>query len=64
VGCNVSIYLTHGESTKDTEFELEMTWIGSETNNRHDLVPKDFLDVAEREAKNEDDEDEQMEEAE
>jgi hypothetical protein len=41
-----------------------MTWIGPETNNRHEPVPKDLLDDAEREARKEDDEDEQMEEAE
>lgn len=56
----VSIYLTHGESTKDKEFELEMSWIStSETNNLHQPVPKDLLDDAEAKAKAED-EDEEM----
>lgn len=57
---NNSIYLTHGESTKDKEFELEMTWIStSETNNLHQPVPKDLLADAETQAKK-DDEDEEM----
>jgi 20S proteasome subunit alpha 7 len=57
---NESIYLTHGESTKDKEFELEMTWIStSETNNLHQPVPKDLLADAETQAKK-DDEDEEM----
>lgn len=51
----VSIYLTHGESTKDKEFELEMTWISpAETNNLHQHVPKDLLDDAETQARKED----------
>ena len=59
-GLSVSIYLTHGESTKDKEFELEMSWIStSETNNLHQPVPKDLLDDAEAKAKAED-EDEEM----
>lgn len=52
-----SIYLTHGESTKDKEFELEMTWISStETNNLHQPVPKELLDDAEVQATKEDEE--------
>jgi 20S proteasome subunit alpha 7 len=52
--------LTHGESTKEKEFELEMTWIStSETGNLHQHVPKDLLEDAEKEAKK-DDEDEVM----
>jgi 20S proteasome subunit alpha 7 len=55
-----SIYLTHGDSTKEKEFELEMTWIStSETGNLHQPVPKDLLEDAEKEAKKED-EDEVM----
>ena len=63
-GSNRSIYLTHGESTKDKEFELEMSWISStDTNNLHQPVPKDLLDDAETQAKRED-EDEEMGDAE
>jgi 20S proteasome subunit alpha 7 len=52
--------LTHGESTKEKEFELEMSWIStSETKNLHQPVPKDLLEDAEKEAKK-DDEDEVM----
>jgi 20S proteasome subunit alpha 7 len=59
-----SIYLTHGESTKDKEFELEMSWISTtDTNNLHQPVPKDLLDDAETQAKKED-EDEEMGDAE
>ena len=54
---NCSIYLTHGESAKDKEFELEMTWISSaETNNLHQPVPKELLDDAEVQATKEDEE--------
>jgi len=62
-GVNSSIYLTHGESTKDKEFELEISWICEETKNRHEPVPKDLLDDAETQAKKED-EDEEMGDAE
>ena len=59
-----SIYLTHGDSTKDKEFELEMSWISTtETNNLHQPVPKELLDDAEAQAKKED-EDEEMGDAE
>ena len=55
-----SVYLTHGESTKDKEFELEMSWISStDTNNMHQPIPKDLLNDAETQAKNKD-EDEEM----
>lgn len=61
---NNRIYLTHGESTKDKEFELEMSWISTtDTNNLHQPVPKDLLDDAETQAKKED-EDEEMGDAE
>lgn len=57
---NCSIYQTHGVSTKDKEFELEMSWISTtETNNLHQPVPKELLDDAEAKAKAED-EDEEM----
>jgi 20S proteasome subunit alpha 7 len=58
------IYLTHGDSAKDKEFELEMSWISStDTNSLHQSVPKDLLDDAETQAKKED-EDEEMGDAE
>jgi 20S proteasome subunit alpha 7 len=56
--------LTHGDSAKDKEFELEMSWISSnDTNNLHQSVPKDLLDDAETQARKEDD-DEEMGDAE
>ena len=45
-----SIYLVHDDA-KEKEFELEMSWIGDETNGLHVPVPKDLLDEAERKAK-------------
>jgi 20S proteasome subunit alpha 7 len=45
-----SIYLVH-DDTKEKEFELEMSWIGSESNNLHVHVPKDLLNEAEAQAK-------------
>jgi len=44
------IYLVHDDA-KEKEFELEMTWIGDETNGLHLPVPKDLLDEAEQKAK-------------
>lgn len=47
------IYVAH-EDSKDKDFELEMTWISSlegPTRGRHEEVPKDLLDEAERAAK-------------
>ncbi|KAI0053096.1 20S proteasome subunit [Auriscalpium vulgare] len=44
------IYLVHDDA-KEKEFELEMSWIGDETNGRHVPVPKDLLDEAEQKAK-------------
>ena len=47
------IYVAH-EDSKDKEFELEMSWISSlngPTKGRHEQVPKDMLDEAERLAK-------------
>jgi 20S proteasome subunit alpha 7 len=68
------IYVAHEES-KDKEFELEMTWISASdgpTKGRHEHVPKELLEEAEKHAKkslepedddeDEDDEDEEMEE--
>jgi 20S proteasome subunit alpha 7 len=45
-----SIYLVH-EDAKEKEFELEMSWIGPETNGQHVAVPKDLFDEAEAKAK-------------
>jgi 20S proteasome subunit alpha 7 len=39
--------LVHDDA-KDKEFELEMSWIGDETQGRHLPVPKDLKDEAER----------------
>ena len=36
---------------KEKEFELEMTWIGAETNGLHLPVPQDLLKEAEDKAK-------------
>lgn len=36
---------------KDKEFELEMSWIGSETQGRHLSVPKELKDEAEQRAR-------------
>jgi len=44
------IYLVHDDA-KEKEFELEMSWIGPESNNLHVPVPKDLLDEAEAQAK-------------
>lgn len=44
------IYLVHDDA-KDKEFELEMTWVSPESNNKHVAVPKDLLAEAERKAK-------------
>ena len=45
-----SIYLVHDDA-KEKEFELEMSWIGPESNNLHVHVPKDLFDEAEAQAK-------------
>ncbi|KAM3414490.1 Proteasome subunit alpha type [Cercospora zeina] len=62
------IYAAH-EDSKDKEFELELTWISSvngPTKGRHEAVPKEMKEEAERLAKialeGEDDEEEKMEE--
>ena len=39
------------DDAKEKEFELEMSWIGPESNNLHVPVPKDLLDEAEAQAK-------------
>ncbi|KAF2209873.1 hypothetical protein CERZMDRAFT_69713 [Cercospora zeae-maydis SCOH1-5] len=62
------IYAAH-EDSKDKEFELELTWISSvngPTKGRHEAVPKEMKEEAERLAKialeGDDDEEEKMEE--
>ncbi len=45
-----SIYIVHDE-IKDKAFELELSWIGFETNGKHELVPKDLFEDAEKYAK-------------
>ena len=47
------IYVAHDDN-KDKEFELEMTWISNlegPTKGKHQEVPKELLDEAERLAK-------------
>jgi len=62
------IYVAH-EDSKDKEFELEMTWISKAdgpTKGRHEEVPREILQEAEKYAKKamegEDEEEEKMEE--
>lgn len=64
------IHIAHDDN-KDKEFELEMTWISSldgPTKGRHEEVPKELLEEAERLAKkalegdDDEDEEEKMEE--
>ena len=61
------LYVAHEES-KDKEFVIEMTWVGSETDGRHKEVPRELVEEAERKAKRElegdydDEEEEKMEE--
>ncbi|KAG9099793.1 hypothetical protein FS749_000378 [Ceratobasidium sp. UAMH 11750] len=44
------IHLVH-DDTKDKEFELELSWIGPETNGRHVPVPRDLWAEADRKAR-------------
>ncbi|KAF9247171.1 proteasome subunit alpha type-3 [Melanogaster broomeanus] len=44
------IYLIHDDN-KEKEFELEMSWVGDETNGLHVPVPADLLAEAEQKAK-------------
>uniref|UniRef100_A0A3Q3B547 Proteasome subunit alpha type n=1 Tax=Kryptolebias marmoratus TaxID=37003 RepID=A0A3Q3B547_KRYMA len=56
------IYIVHDE-VKDKAFELELSWVGEITNGRHEFVPKDVREEAEKYAKDsleeEDDSDEE-----
>ncbi|KAH8988602.1 20S proteasome subunit [Lactarius akahatsu] len=44
------IHLVHDDA-KEKEFELELSWIGDETNGRHVPVPQDLFEEADRKAK-------------
>ncbi|KAI0650604.1 20S proteasome subunit [Trametes meyenii] len=44
------IYLVHDDA-KEKDFELEMSWVGDETNGVHLPVPKDLFEEAARKAK-------------
>jgi len=44
------IYTVHDE-VKDKAFELELSWVGSMTEGRHEIVPKDVQVEAEKYAK-------------
>lgn len=44
------IYVVHDE-VKDKNFELELSWIGEVTNGKHEWVPKDIAQAAEKYAK-------------
>ncbi|KAK9450577.1 nucleophile aminohydrolase [Limtongia smithiae] len=56
------IYAAH-DDYKDKDFELEISWASiSETSGRHEFIPKDLLEEAERLAKQDDDEDEDEDE--
>jgi 20S proteasome subunit alpha 7 len=45
-----SIHTAHDDS-KDREFELELSWVCTETGGKHEAVPKELLEEAERAAK-------------
>lgn len=45
-----SIHLVHDDA-KEKEFELELSWIGSESDGRHVPVPRDLFVEADRRAK-------------
>ncbi|CAL4253463.1 unnamed protein product, partial [Meganyctiphanes norvegica] len=44
------IYLVHDE-VKDKHFQLELSWICAESDNKHKIVPKDVYQEAEKYAK-------------
>jgi 20S proteasome subunit alpha 7 len=39
------------DDAKEKDFELELSWIGDETNGLHLPVPKDLFEEAEKAAK-------------
>ncbi|CAI9153580.1 unnamed protein product [Rangifer tarandus platyrhynchus] len=43
-------HIVHDE-VKDKAFELELSWVGEITNGRHEIVPKDIREEAEKYAK-------------
>jgi len=45
-----SIYMVH-DDVKDKAFELELSWVCTESNNLHEFVPKELQDEAEKLAK-------------
>uniref|UniRef100_A0A7N8XJP5 Proteasome subunit alpha type n=1 Tax=Mastacembelus armatus TaxID=205130 RepID=A0A7N8XJP5_9TELE len=55
------IYIVHDE-VKDKAFELELSWVGEITNGRHELVPKDVREEAEKYAKDSLEEDDDSDE--
>lgn len=44
------IYIVHDE-VKDKSFELELSWIGEQSNGRHERVPENIFNEAETYAK-------------
>lgn len=44
------MYLAHDEA-KDKDFELEISWIGPQSDNQHQIVPRAILEDAIRAAK-------------
>ncbi|XP_077995243.1 proteasome subunit alpha type-3-like [Glandiceps talaboti] len=44
------VYIVHDE-VKDKAFELELSWVGDVTNGKHEVVPKDVREEAEKYAK-------------
>ncbi|PVF96462.1 putative PRE10-20S proteasome subunit C1 [Serendipita vermifera] len=44
------IHLVH-EDAKEKEFELELSWVGAETNNVHLPVPRDLFEDADKKAR-------------
>ena len=40
-----SIFKVHDDA-KDKDFELEISWIGPESNGRHEMVPEDLRKVS------------------
>lgn len=51
-----SIHLVHDDA-KDKEFELELSWIGDETNGLHVPVPNDLFEEADKKGRDALDED-------
>jgi 20S proteasome subunit alpha 7 len=52
------------DEVKDKHFELELGWVCADSGNKHQLVPKDVFEAAEREAKDALRADQEMEDAE